>query len=148
MYATGEGGYAKDYSSAGSRNSVFTESLLEHLGTPGLSLDELRRKVTMAVMEKTKQAQRPESHDSTNQAIYLVGQEDEEETASGHELLRTTTSVEELRARIAAAEAKVEVKEIPGQPGSYNAVAWLRPWLQMEELSASLRMVASIPGGG
>ena len=109
MYATGEGGYAKDYSSAGSRNSVFTESLLEHLGTPGLSLDELRRKVTMAVMEKTKQAQRPESHDSTNQAIYLVGQEDEEETASGHELLRTTTSVEELRARIAAAEAKVEV---------------------------------------
>ncbi len=43
------------------------------------------------------------------------------------------------------ADAKVEVKEIPGQPGSYNAVAWLRPWLQMEELTASLRMVARIP---
>ncbi|MBV1920030.1 MAG: type VI secretion system contractile sheath large subunit, partial [Pseudomonadales bacterium] len=54
----------------------------------------------------------------------------------------------EMKARYPLAEAKVEVKEIPGQPGSYNAVAWLRPWLQMEELSASLRMVASIPGGG
>ena len=42
-------------------------------------------------------------------------------------------------------EAKVEVKEIPGKPGSYNAVAWLRPWLQFEELTTSLRMVASIP---
>jgi type VI secretion system protein ImpC len=37
------------------------------------------------------------------------------------------------------------VQEIPGKPGSYNAVAWLRPWLQMEELTASLRMVAQIP---
>lgn len=50
-----------------------------------------------------------------------------------------------MKARYPLAEAKVEVKEIPGKPGSYNAVAWMRPWLQMEELSASLRMVASIP---
>ena len=42
-------------------------------------------------------------------------------------------------------EARVEVKEIPGKPGSYNAVAYLRPWLQMEELTTSLRMVARIP---
>ena len=45
-------------------------------------------------------------------------------------------------------EAKVEVKEIPGKPGCYNAVAWLRPWLQLEELTTSLRMVASIPTDG
>jgi type VI secretion system protein ImpC len=51
----------------------------------------------------------------------------------------------EMKARYPLAEAQVEVKEIPGKPGSYNAVAWMRPWLQMEELSASLRMVASIP---
>ncbi len=37
------------------------------------------------------------------------------------------------------------MKEIPGKPGSYNAVAWLRPWLQLEELTTSLRMVARIP---
>jgi type VI secretion system protein ImpC len=52
---------------------------------------------------------------------------------------------QEMKAKYPLAEAKVEVKEIPGAPGSYNAVAWLRPWLQMEELTASLRMVARIP---
>ena len=52
---------------------------------------------------------------------------------------------QDVKARYPLAEAKVEVKEIPGQPGSYNAVAWMRPWLQLEELTASLRMVASIP---
>lgn len=26
-----------------------------------------------------------------------------------------------------------------GKPGSYNAVAFLRPWLQLEELTTSLR---------
>jgi type VI secretion system protein ImpC len=54
----------------------------------------------------------------------------------------------ELKAKFPLAEAKIEVQEIPGQPGAYNAVAWLRPWLQMEELTASLRMVASIPKAG
>lgn len=41
--------------------------------------------------------------------------------------------------------AKIEVKPIPGAPGSYNAIAHLRPWLQMEELNASVRMVARLP---
>ena len=53
---------------------------------------------------------------------------------------------QELRAKYPLAAAKVEVREIPGAPGSYNAVAWMRPWLQMEELTTSLRMVARIPG--
>ncbi|WP_426370179.1 type VI secretion system contractile sheath large subunit [Pseudocolwellia sp. HL-MZ7] len=55
---------------------------------------------------------------------------------------------QEIRAKYPLADAKVEVREIPGQPGSYNAVAWLRPWLQMEELTASLRLVAKIPSIG
>jgi type VI secretion system protein ImpC len=50
-----------------------------------------------------------------------------------------------MKAKFPLREAKVEVKEIPGAPGSYNAVAWMRPWLQMEELTTSLRMVARIP---
>jgi type VI secretion system protein ImpC len=54
----------------------------------------------------------------------------------------------DTKARYPLAEASVEVQEIPGAPGSYNAVAYLRPWLQMEELTASLRMVASIPKAG
>lgn len=52
---------------------------------------------------------------------------------------------QKIKARYPLADAKIEVKEIPGQPGSYNAVAWLRPWLQLEELTTSLRMVAKIP---
>ncbi len=51
----------------------------------------------------------------------------------------------ETKAKYPLAEAKVQVKEIPGKPGSYNAVAWMRPWLQMEELTTSMRMVARIP---
>jgi type VI secretion system protein ImpC len=59
---------------------------------------------------------------------------------SGNELAGAET-----KAKYPLREAKVEVKEIPGKPGSYNAVAYLRPWLQMEELTTSMRMVARIP---
>ena len=54
----------------------------------------------------------------------------------------------DMKARYPLAEASIEVKEIPGQPGAYSAIAWLRPWLQMEELTASLRLVAKIPKAG
>jgi len=52
---------------------------------------------------------------------------------------------QEMRAKYPLRAAKVTVQEVAGKPGSYNAVAWLRPWLQMEELTTSLRMVARIP---
>ena len=51
----------------------------------------------------------------------------------------------EAKARYPLREAKIEVMEIAGRPGSYNAVAMLRPWLHLEELTTSLRMVARIP---
>lgn len=52
---------------------------------------------------------------------------------------------QDSKARYPLREARVEVKEVPGQPGVYNAIAWMRPWLQLEELTTSLRMVARIP---
>jgi len=52
---------------------------------------------------------------------------------------------QESRARYPLREARVEVKEVPGAPGSYSAVAHLRPWLQFEELTTSMRLVARIP---
>ncbi len=52
---------------------------------------------------------------------------------------------DDVKARYPLAEAEIKVEEVPGAPGSYNAVAWLRPWLQLEELTTSLRMVAKIP---
>lgn len=51
------------------------------------------------------------------------------------------------RAKTPLAESKIEVVEQPGRPGSYSAVAYLRPWLQLEELTTSVRMVTKIPGG-
>ncbi|MFP8968220.1 type VI secretion system contractile sheath large subunit [Pokkaliibacter sp. CJK22405] len=55
---------------------------------------------------------------------------------------------QEIRAKYPLADARVKVKEIPGQPGAYHAIAHLRPWLQMEELTTSLRLVAKIPEMG
>ncbi|TQV66913.1 type VI secretion system contractile sheath large subunit [Exilibacterium tricleocarpae] len=54
----------------------------------------------------------------------------------------------EMKAKFPLAAATVQVKENPGAPGSYSAVAYLKPWLQMEELTTSLRMVANIPSSG
>ena len=54
-------------------------------------------------------------------------------------------STQEQRAQYPLREARIDVKEIPGKPGSYNAQAFLRPWLQLEELTAALSMVAEIP---
>lgn len=42
-------------------------------------------------------------------------------------------------------EAKIEVVDVPGKPGAYRAVAFLRPHFQLDELSVSLRLVAELP---
>jgi type VI secretion system protein ImpC len=55
------------------------------------------------------------------------------------------TSSQETRTRYPLREAKVEVREVPGQPGTYNAIAWIRPWLQGEELTTAMRLVVNIP---
>lgn len=54
---------------------------------------------------------------------------------------------QETKARKPLAAAEIKVTDVPGSPGSYKAVAYLRPWLQFEELTTSLRMVAEIPSG-
>jgi type VI secretion system protein ImpC len=50
-----------------------------------------------------------------------------------------------MKARCPLREARVDVVEVPGKPGSYRAVAFLRPHFQLEELSVSLRLVADLP---
>ena len=42
-------------------------------------------------------------------------------------------------------EARIEVSEVPGKPGVYRAVSFLRPHFQPDELSISLRLVADLP---
>ena len=49
------------------------------------------------------------------------------------------------KAKYPLREARVDVAEIPGKPGAYRAVAFLRPHFQLDELSVSLRLVANLP---
>jgi type VI secretion system protein ImpC len=42
-------------------------------------------------------------------------------------------------------EARIDVVDVPGKPGVYRAVAFLRPHFQLDELSVSLRLVAELP---
>jgi type VI secretion system protein ImpC len=42
-------------------------------------------------------------------------------------------------------EARVDVTEVPGKPGVYKAVVFLKPHFQLEELSVSIRLVADLP---
>jgi type VI secretion system protein ImpC len=51
----------------------------------------------------------------------------------------------EVKAKRPLREARVDVVEIPGKPGAYRAVAFLRPHFQLDELSVSMRLVADLP---
>lgn len=42
-------------------------------------------------------------------------------------------------------EARVDVEDVPGKPGVYKAVVYLRPHFQLDELTASIRLVAELP---
>jgi len=43
-------------------------------------------------------------------------------------------------------EARIEVSEVPGKPGVYRSVCFMRPHFMLDELSVSLRLVAELPG--
>ncbi|MBX9977303.1 MAG: type VI secretion system contractile sheath large subunit [Alphaproteobacteria bacterium] len=50
-----------------------------------------------------------------------------------------------VKARYPLREARIDVFDIPGKPGSYTSVVYLRPHFQLEELSVSIRLVATLP---
>lgn len=52
---------------------------------------------------------------------------------------------QEQKAKFPLREARIEVTDIAGKPGAYNAVAYLRPHFQLDELTVSLRLVAKLP---
>jgi type VI secretion system protein ImpC len=51
----------------------------------------------------------------------------------------------EAKAERPLREARIEVMEVPGNPGALRAVAFLRPHFQLDELTVSLRLVADLP---
>lgn len=52
---------------------------------------------------------------------------------------------QEVKAQYPLREASIQVSEVPGRPGVYRAVAFLRPHFQLDELTVSLRLVAELP---
>jgi type VI secretion system protein ImpC len=52
---------------------------------------------------------------------------------------------QEAKAKFPLREARIDVAEIPGKPGCYRAVAFLKPHYQLDELTVSLRLVADLP---
>ncbi len=53
----------------------------------------------------------------------------------------------EVKARKPLRDARIEVVDMPGKPGAYRAVAFLKPHFQLDELTISLRLVADLPQG-
>ena len=60
-------------------------------------------------------------------------------------VLTDDNASQEAKSKFPLREAKIEVAEIPGKPGAYKAVAFLRPHFQLDELTVSLRLVADLP---
>ena len=50
-----------------------------------------------------------------------------------------------VKAKRPLREARIEVQEMPGKPGAYRAVAFLRPHFQLDELTVAMRLVAELP---
>jgi len=55
-------------------------------------------------------------------------------------------ATQDIKAQYPLREASVQVSEVPGRPGVYRAVSFIRPHFQLDELSVSLRLVAELPG--
>lgn len=60
-------------------------------------------------------------------------------------VLADDTASQAAKAKLPLREASIEVSEIPGKPGAYRAVAFLKPHFQLDELTISLRLVADLP---
>ena len=63
----------------------------------------------------------------------------------GQYILSSDGASHEQKAKYPLREGSVQVSEVPGKPGVYRAVAFLRPHFQLDELSVSLRLVAELP---
>lgn len=63
----------------------------------------------------------------------------------GNYVLGQDDAGQEIKARYPLREARIDVTETPGKPGCYRAAVFLRPHFQLEELSASIRLVAELP---
>ncbi|MBI3897244.1 MAG: type VI secretion system contractile sheath large subunit [Gammaproteobacteria bacterium] len=61
-------------------------------------------------------------------------------------VLLDDNATQDVKAAYPLRAALINVTEVPGKPGAYRAVVFLRPHFQLEELTTSIRLVADIPG--
>lgn len=60
-------------------------------------------------------------------------------------VLLSDNATQDTKAHYPLREARIDVVDEPGNPGSYVATVFLRPHFQLEELKVSLRLVAKLP---
>ena len=60
-------------------------------------------------------------------------------------ILLNDNAPQNVKAAYQLREGRVDVFDIPGKPGSYNAVVFLKPHFQLDELTVSIRLVAELP---
>ncbi len=60
-------------------------------------------------------------------------------------VLLNESAPQAMKARFPLSEGRVDVTDVAGKPGTYNATVFLKPHFQMEGLTASIRLVAELP---
>lgn len=60
-------------------------------------------------------------------------------------VLLNPSASHDQKASYPLSQARVDVTDVPGRPGAYRATCFIKPHFQMEELSASIRLVADLP---
>jgi len=60
-------------------------------------------------------------------------------------VLSDDSASQAAKAKLPLREAAIQVSDVPGKPGAYRAVAFLKPHFQLDELTISLRLVADLP---
>eukprot|EP01047_Picozoa_sp_COSAG01_P003516 COSAG01_NODE_105_length_26080_cov_7.640237_9_plen_2696_part_00 len=127
LYATGEGQMAHD---GDGRNGVFTETLLQHIGEPGLTLNALAIRVAKEVKDKTSGKQVPEQLNRTTCEVCLVATPTVEE--------RVRKSMDERMAELDASQAQTRAQSIE----------WVRlkgPADPLEVCSEASTLIATVP---
>jgi type VI secretion system protein ImpC len=63
----------------------------------------------------------------------------------GNYVLGRDDAGQSLKAQYPLRDSRVDVSPVPGKPGVYKAVVFLKPHFQLEELTTSIRLVAELP---
>ncbi|WP_347555609.1 type VI secretion system contractile sheath large subunit [Robbsia sp. KACC 23696] len=60
-------------------------------------------------------------------------------------VLLNDSAPQDMKARFPLSAARIDVTEVPGRPGSFRATCFIKPHFQMEEMTASMRLVTDLP---